>query len=164
LKSKALALIVPALVLILCVPASLAHAYTVYQQQNTTVSLFAVEDMKANSTGFGLSMAQQNGLSDLSYVNVKDYQLFQATKFAQTTVVGIPVYIGFSLGYCENTPGSGVAQGLMTGLQVMMSKSLGSSGLSLNVRASTMAADINPTKWFSGEDILWAGAGLSYTF
>lgn len=137
-------------------------------QKGMTLSVFAAVDRESHDSGFGVSLSQrQNGLSDMTYVDLDSFRLYQFSKLTPKQVGGYSVNFGFTLAYADPkdpNPSPDTPSNFMSGISVVLAKSEMSSGLSLDLRGSSLSKDFDPIAWFSNPDVLWIGAGLSYSF
>lgn len=157
------AFLVTALVLSIMAIASASYAYVVGQAGQTTLSVFAAYDLKNSDTGIGATIAKPAAGEDFTYISTNSYNLYQTAKLFPAHFMGYNVQMGFAAGYSSEKGESGVVNGVVTGLKVVMTRPFGRSGLSLYLNGSSMSKNFNPTAWFS-PDILIGGAGLSYKF
>lgn len=135
---------------------------------NGTVTVFAASDAKGNGSGFGVSYATTqkftNIVQDVAYTHVSDYSMIQYSALAPKVISSFPANIGLTIGYSTPSSGSSATKGLMTGVQAVLAKTTNASGLSLDIRISSLQKGFNPLKWVSNPDALIAGAGASYKF
>lgn len=161
--------LVPTLVLITIVAASAASAYNPYKYSSGngsgTLAVFVAEDQKASKSGFGVSYTtKDNGLSDITYLDLSSYRMLQVAKLTNKNLSGYPVHYGFTFGYSSPKSGESAYRGITSGLQAVLASSTNKKGISIDLRVCSMSHDINPIKWVSDPDILWGGAGISYSF
>lgn len=136
-----------------------------WNQKTTNLSVFAAVDTKSDKSGLGVSLAMQDqGITEISYLHFDDNSIVQASKMTSKQLGGYPVLMGVSAAYSSPKVGSTTPKGLMTGLEVVMNVGKSAKGLSIDLRASSLSKGVNPIKWITDADVLWAGAGMSYTF
>ncbi|MHB1000302.1 MAG: hypothetical protein ACYC27_13760 [Armatimonadota bacterium] len=168
LKSKTIYLLVTLVMICLVSVISQAGAQTIYgyDDKKTSLSVFAAIDTKSDDTGYGISFSMRDeNVTDISYVHFDSVDLFQTARLTERQLFGFPAYIGISAAYAnDRSDDTDAPNGLMTGLQVILNLAKPTSGISVDIRASSLSESINPIKWITDPDVLWAGAGISYTF
>ena len=141
---------------------------------STSFSVMYLRDTETGSDGIGLSLTiQKHNLADITFAGFFDYFMMQASMLAPRQIGALTAYWGFSVGYAQPMTGGAadpfsywrdVPEGIMTGIQVKLAHTNIGRGFSLDLRASSMAEGLSPTKWLTDPDSLWLGAGLSYKF
>lgn len=152
---------------------SAASAGLLRRNGDTSLSVFGAWDKVSEKPGLGVSlMKNDRGLTTLTAAAFSHSILLQSSQLRPLVGGVLPIYAGMTVGYSFATndgsvqmPGEmEVANGFMTGLEVVFAKTQPSAGLSFDLRASSMTKSVNPIKWISDPDVLWFGAGLSYSF
>lgn len=148
------------------VAAPATHASWNTSNKDASVTVFAATSANSNGSGYGIALDRYDTqLTDLSYVSLGSVRIIQSAKLTPKVFSGYPVYIGLVAGYADPaTPDATVSRGFVSGLQVILAKSKSKSGLSFDLRASSLSSSLNPIKWVSDPDVLWGGVGASYSF
>lgn len=143
------------------------YAYSNYgETKQGTVTLFAATDTKSSDSGYGLSLTlKDDPTSAVTYVHLDSFDIYQVTKSKPTQLAGYPVNMGISLGYANRRNNAAdVPNGLLTGLDVSVSLGKPKSNFSVDLRASSLARNVNPIKWVTNPDVLWLGAGVTFKY
>jgi hypothetical protein len=171
LKIRSIQVLVPLMALATMAFASSAQAYLgtgTGLGLSGTLSLYGAIDAKGHGAGFGLAYSTTQKFTglvqDLSFTHVDKYNMYQYSALTSKTWSALPIDVGISIGYSDPSGISSVKRGIMTGVTAILAKTTPMSGLSLDLRVSSMEKGFNPVKWFSDPDSLIAGAGASYTF
>ena len=130
-----------------------------------SVSAFGVADIETSSGGWGVSLiTSRPEITDISYVSTGSYRLIQAAGLSNALGV-LPVSVGLAIGYVDPTADNPpFSRGFVSGLEVGMGIVKSSSGVSITLKATSLSTEFNPIKWVSDPDMLWIGAGLSFSF
>ena len=136
------------------------------EKKSTSLSAFVTSERKSGATGFGAAWTQRGReTADLSFADLGDFRLYQFSKLAPKQVGPYSVDFGFTIAYADpkedllDTP-----KDVLTGISVIYAKTELMMGMSLDLRVSSLSSEFNPLAWFTDPDVLWLGAGLSYTF
>jgi hypothetical protein len=175
LRIRSSYVVIPALLAVILMVSSAVYAsldsglsWGLGKSKKMTLSVFAATDRQSGESGFGASLMQnQRQPVDFSYVSLNSYRLYQISKLAPKRIGGFTLNFGFSAAYAvpvDDLQPYGTPENLYTGLTAVLAKTETSFGVAIDVRATSLAKDVNPIAWFSNPDILWLGAGLSYSF
>ena len=148
------------------VAASPADAAWGTRTKSMSLSVFAAIDKKSDESGYGIAITKYGReVADLSLLDLGDFRLAQFSKLAPKQIGPWALNFGFAIAYADPKEGVvGAPEKLLTGLSVILAKSEIALGLSFDLRASSLSKDFDPIAWFTDPDILWLGAGLSYSF
>jgi hypothetical protein len=148
------------------VAASPANAAWGTRTKNISLSAFAVTETKSDQSGYGIALTKYGReVADLAFVDLGDFRMAQFSKLAPKQVGPWALNFGFAIAYADPKEGVvGAPDKLLTGLSVILAKSEIALGLSFDLRASSLSKDFDPIAWFTDPDVLWLGAGLSYSF
>jgi hypothetical protein len=150
------AMILPVLWLLL--PAGISPA------AGQSVSAFGVADIKTSSGGWGVSLtASGQGITDISYISTGSYRLIQTSGLSSALGI-LPISVGIAAGYVDPTEDTTFSRGFVSGLEVGMGIIKSSTGPSITIKATSLSTEFNPIKWVTDPDMLWIGAGLSFSF
>ena len=159
--------IVRTLVIILLAASGVSAALPYDDGSETTLSVFMVKDMQSEETGYGAALSKLDGnMTDLAYMNLGEFTVVEISKLSPKQLGPIDMYFGFATGFAkadsESIPGT--PDGWLSGLELILGKMNLTSGLSLELRASSLSSDFDPIAWVSDPDVFILGAGLSYKF
>lgn len=159
-----------ALALALCIPC--LSDYNPYgstaNSSESSISVFAVTDTQNAGGGFGASLTTNKGsqITDLSYVSAGSYKLVQTGAMSPNFLGGsLPIAGGVAVAYVNPSSGNAnFSSGFLTGFEVGLGTIKTDGGLSFTVKASALSTNLNPYVWITNPNILWLGAGVSYSF
>lgn len=138
------------------------------KSKNTTLTVFMATDRQSGESGFGASLTKkQRQPVDLSYVSLNSFRLYQISQLAPKRIGGYTVNFGFTAAYADpvdDAPPLGTPEKMLTGITAVLAKTETSFGVAIDLRATSLSKDFDPIAWFINPDILWLGAGLSYSF
>ncbi|MHB0912242.1 MAG: hypothetical protein ACYC2Y_02185 [Armatimonadota bacterium] len=145
---------------VLIAVSSACSAYGFYQKpKESTLSVFAAVESQTGESGFGVSLDKND--SDIAYLDMGSFTVIQTAKLQSTQVAGFPVKIGFTAAYASEKSGYDAPDGFLTGLTVLLAKG-GGDTFSFDLRASVLAK--NPINVIGNPDVMWAGAGVSFSY
>lgn len=134
----------------------------------TKLSAFAVAEKQSGESGFGAAFTRTGPQTlDISYMKVDSFSLYQVSQLQPKQIGPFSVNFGFTMAWAkatEDLPDPATPNDMLTGLSLVLAKSASASGISLDIRASSLSKEFNPIAWFSDPDVFWIGAGLSYGF
>ena len=125
-------------------------------------------DKQSDKSGYGISLTQNSREPvDLSYVSLDTFRLYQFSQTSPKQFGAYKVNFGFAVAYADpvdEMPAPDTPDNMYTGITAILGRTEMAYGIALDIRATSLSKDFDPIAWFSDPDILWLGAGLSYSF
>jgi len=166
LKLRSIHILAGVLLFVISPAAQADVAWDTGNTKHTNLSVFAAMDTKSDESGYGAALSiYDRGLTDLSYVDLGDFRVAQFAKLSPKQIGMYSAYFGFALAHADpKVEGLDAPDGMLSGLSLIMAETDLAFGLSVELRATSLSKDFDPIAWFTDPDVLWLGAGVSYTF